>query len=188
MYANFIDCNNSLEFFTNSAGDLLYFKTEEGKTTLNNFNDPDIDTLDILSKDLHKHPEAIKALEQMGIHKPIDQLRKYASCRYGSLDPTPDFVNGQATNSEYSECGNRNNCPHEFKLCAQPTTPNGCKLTKTEMLVATATAKDLSDNEIAYRLHKSPHTIKSHIKTIIQKLGCRSRNGIVAFIRKTHLL
>jgi DNA-binding NarL/FixJ family response regulator len=64
------------------------------------------------------------------------------------------------------------------------THPVEC-LTPAEMAVALLLAEDFSNKEIAFRLNKSPHTVKEQKRTIFYKL-CRA--GVYGPARLRQLL
>jgi DNA-binding NarL/FixJ family response regulator len=51
----------------------------------------------------------------------------------------------------------------------------GPRLTAQELRVATLAAAGLSNSAIASQLHVSVHTIKTHVRNALEKLGIRSR-------------
>jgi DNA-binding CsgD family transcriptional regulator len=53
-------------------------------------------------------------------------------------------------------------------------------LSARELGVLEELAKGTSTEEIALRLHVSPHTVRTHIKNIMRKLGARTRAHAVA--------
>ena len=54
-------------------------------------------------------------------------------------------------------------------------------LTPREQEVAVLVAQGLSNRQIASRLMLSEHTIATHIRNILKKLGLNSRNQIAAY-------
>jgi non-specific serine/threonine protein kinase len=59
-------------------------------------------------------------------------------------------------------------------------------LTSREQEVAVLVAQGLSNRQIASYLTLSEHTIATHIRNILKKLGLHSRNRIAAFFRDQH--
>lgn len=54
-------------------------------------------------------------------------------------------------------------------------------LTKREKEIIASVALGLTNKEIGYKLHLSPHTIKSHIHNILEKLELQKRIGIANY-------
>lgn len=53
---------------------------------------------------------------------------------------------------------------------------NNCyNLTPTQIVVLHEIANGMSDKEIASKLNKSIHTVSTHAKTILERLGCNCR-------------
>jgi DNA-binding NarL/FixJ family response regulator len=59
-------------------------------------------------------------------------------------------------------------------------------LTSREQEVAILVAQGLSNRQIASDLTLSKHTIATHIRNILKKLGLHSRNQIAAYFREQH--
>ena len=53
-------------------------------------------------------------------------------------------------------------------------------LTDRERDVLEALAEGRATEEVAERLHVSPHTVRSRVKTVLRKLGARNREHAVA--------
>jgi DNA-binding CsgD family transcriptional regulator len=61
-------------------------------------------------------------------------------------------------------------------------------LTKQEQALTGLVCRGLSTNEIADRLHITPHTIQDHLKSIFEKTGVSSRRELVAAILQEQYL
>jgi DNA-binding CsgD family transcriptional regulator len=59
-------------------------------------------------------------------------------------------------------------------------------LTTREQEVATLVAKDLSNRQIASELMISEHTVATHVRNILKKLGLRSRTQIAGWFPEQH--
>ena len=57
---------------------------------------------------------------------------------------------------------------------------SGQSLSKRERLVLAELARGGSTDEIAEALYVSPHTVRTHIKNVMRKLGARTRAHAVA--------
>ena len=58
-------------------------------------------------------------------------------------------------------------------------------MTKREREVIELIAEGMSNKEIARRLHISAHTVKSHVRNILEKLALNSRLQIATFSRRS---
>lgn len=65
---------------------------------------------------------------------------------------------------------------------------SGLDLTNRERDVLDLLDERLRDKEIAQKLHISPETVKTHLKTLYRKLDCRDRRGAVAKARELGVL
>jgi DNA-binding NarL/FixJ family response regulator len=59
-------------------------------------------------------------------------------------------------------------------------------LTRREQEVAILVAKHLSNRQIASELMLSEHTVATHIRNILKKLGLSSRTQVATSFRKQH--
>jgi DNA-binding CsgD family transcriptional regulator len=69
---------------------------------------------------------------------------------------------------------------------AAPDSAGAGLLAKREAEVARLVADGLSNKEIGARLFISEHTVDSHVRSILNKLGCNSRAQIAAWIASSH--
>lgn len=68
-----------------------------------------------------------------------------------------------------------------------PYSVNSVRLTKREREIVALVADGNSNKEIAKRLHLSAHTVKSHVRNILEKLALNSRLQIAAVVWKGDL-
>jgi DNA-binding NarL/FixJ family response regulator len=61
-----------------------------------------------------------------------------------------------------------------------PTALRSGRLSAREVAVLEELAKGTSTDDIAGKLHVSPHTVRTHIKNILRKLGAHTRAHAVA--------
>ena len=66
-----------------------------------------------------------------------------------------------------------------------PTSPAVCELTAREREVLQAVADGLTNREIADQLWISPHTVRTHLQHIFEKLDVRTRTEAAALLRNT---
>jgi DNA-binding CsgD family transcriptional regulator len=151
------------------------------------FRELDAERIAAIAQDMEKHPEAIEALNQLGITDTLDRLEKYTSCRYGGLDTRADMVGLNMGEPEYWPCPQRGNCPHEFKLCA-PVSGKAGDFTQRELDVMKLMVAGLMDKEIAVALGIEYNTAIKHTSNIREKLGPGSTaKDIIAFAVDRHI-
>ena len=121
-----------------------------------------------------------------GLTDGAEMLEQYMKCRYGGFDNTPD-MQGNHTTPEYWDCGRRNICPAEGKVCKLPIGVNG-NITPREMQVISLLAKGNSDKQIAVRLNISTTTVITYQNRIREKLGVTNRVGIIMYAVNNNLI
>ena len=65
-----------------------------------------------------------------------------------------------------------------------PDAPDNCdptSLSQRESEIVTLIARGMTNKEVAADLYLSPHTVNTHRKNIMKKLGCNSAQGIVLY-------
>jgi len=139
--------------------------------------------LEELSNDMN----AQASLKHMGISDIDERLLQFCKCRFGGYDDKPDTVLHIENNPDYWNCGKRGICKEEFSLCRPIIAFNG-QMTRTEIEIIKLIAQDLADKQIAYILEVSENTIHTHRYNITKKIGCSSKNGIVAFAYENGIL
>ena len=72
--------------------------------------------------------------------------------------------------------------PGRVAVAASGPVPGAGLLAKREAEVARLVADGLSNKEIGARLFISEHTVDSHVRSILNKLGCNSRAQIAAWM------
>jgi len=144
--------------------------------------------LDLRRKELKNDDDANDSIDRMGIFLTDDErLLQFCKCRYGGYDDVPDTIVHQNTTPDYWNCGKRGSCNEEFSLCKPIVTANG-KLSRSEIVIIKLIAQDLADKQIADKLQVTENTIHTHRYNITKKIGCSSKNGIVAFAYEKGIL
>ena len=160
--------------------------THNGKTL--NWSEIPEKAFEIVSEDLAKHPDAVKALKDWNFHSPEEMLKQYIFCRFGRYDGNPDITeDGQVIESEYFDCGLRGKCKYEGKICSTVQVANG-ELTKRETEILKEVAKNKLNKEIADILNISEHTVSSHIQNIQQKGNFFRKFEMIAFAIDKNLI
>ena len=62
--------------------------------------------------------------------------------------------------------------------------PEGVRMTRREAQVIALISEGLSNKAIASRLHIAPHTVKSHVRNIMEKLAVHTRLQIAAYAHR----
>ncbi len=143
--------------------------------------------LNLRIKEMEHDSDAQHSLNQMEITDKDARLLQFCKCRYGGYDNIPDTVMYQSNTPDYWNCGKRGLCKEEFSLCRPIMAPNG-RLFRKEIEVVKLIALDLADKQIAEKMEVSENTIHSHRYNITKKIGCSSKNGIVAFAYEKGIL
>lgn len=176
-----------IEFFRNPDEPNVYF-LKDGKVFP--FNAISIDDAQALRNDLDNYPHKVKALEKAGIHNPMKQLEIYAGCVFGAFDTEPDFEAGTRTGYEYSPCSQRGTgqCIFCEVICDKGKfVMRDNVLTRRQVNVLSMTKDDLSEHQMAERIFRSPHTIKTTLQKTREILNIRSKAGLAAFATKHHM-
>ncbi len=162
------------------------------------FSEIDLSSFELLRSELEEHPEAFRALRQMGITHPFEQVEKYVYCNFGAFTDRADITLDGILRHDHWECcekeqweggkliGTRG-CPHEGKFCHLPEGINGV-LTRKELEITKLIGEDLCDKEIASRLSISTHTVAIHRTHIEHKIGAHSKVGVVVFAKDQKII
>lgn len=153
---------NSIEFFVDEQR--LFFITN-GITYP--FSEITVEVATMLRKDMERNGADI-ILEKAGISDYMDQLKNYATCRYGALNLSPDFVNMKSVDSEFYACS-ESRCRFGQKLCK--VIAQYGELTKREQDICRLISEDKSDKFISSDLDISINTVHTHVRNILSKLG-----------------
>lgn len=168
----------TIEWFANNGKVFLF---ENG--IMLPFEEASINALNLLRKDLEKHPGAVVALEIIGISDPMEQLKQYAMCMYGELNNAPDFY-GHRKNAEDEEfvqlhCSTKC-CRYRAMLC-NPIHIYDLRLSDREIDVLRLKAQMKTPEEIASSLNICLNTVRVHIQKLLQKFGFKSSEQLTAW-------
>lgn len=135
-----------------------------------------------------KYPEKVKCLYNMGFFNLKEMVYQYCWCNYGGYDKTPDLVtNNNLFYTEYWDCGKRESCPYQFKLCNRIIVGN-VSITKREIEIIKEIASGDPDKIIADRLGITFFTLNAHKKSIYEKLNTHSQSEVTAFALRHNLI
>lgn len=152
------------------------------------FSDVPSQIYDAFFNEMLSDNEAMKALDTLPDKNFSNRFNKYLLCRYGALNGTPDYnTSTKNFTHEYYNCGKRENCPFEFKLCDKVkinTEKNGeVYLTRKEVEIVKIIASGLTDKEGSDKAKIAHDTFLTHKKNIYSKLGINSnvQLALIAF-------
>jgi DNA-binding CsgD family transcriptional regulator len=145
-----------------------------------------IDMMTNLRKEMDKDHKVQKGFELLGIHDPMEQMKKFIFCRFGALNSIPDYCGDGNLNSEYWDCGCRP-CPADGFLCKYPDVEKG-QLTIHEVAIVRQICQDKSNKMIANAFGRSIDTVNKEIKRICEKIGCHTKYGVAAFAGQNNIL
>lgn len=149
---------------------------QNGET--HSFDEITIDIALRLRHELNNDPTAMNGMALLNITDPNHQLEKFAFCRYGFLNLTPD-LEGEESNPEYWPCPYRP-CLADGLICKYPKVPNGT-LTRSNMNIIREVAADNPAKIIADHLQLAIDTINKECQAIVKKIGCHSKTGIANY-------
>lgn|GEM_PF-6549507 len=168
----------STEFFT-WMGEV---KVIHGRTVYD-FNDAPLSAIDLLADALENDRKAQDGLTLMGIHEPVERLKRYAACRYGSLNENADFGTC-AKDDEMINCKMKYSCKGYGLVCRKKFSVQGESLSAREVEVGCEIAKGFTVEQIAIAKFVTPITIHSTLLHIKQKLNLPSRNAIASYFTR----
>jgi hypothetical protein len=145
-----------------------------GKTI--DFDDLPIEIFNRINQVLYTDIAALQQLKEWFPNDPKSQIKKFASCRFGGLDHTPDFGEDQQC-GEYWECPNRGNCAGEGVVCKLPVYNSKRLSYKDIKLIKLLTT--VSTNEvIAIELSMPLGSFHLAKKRLYEKLGVMTKQEI----------
>ncbi|HUW07850.1 MAG TPA: LuxR C-terminal-related transcriptional regulator [Williamwhitmania sp.] len=176
-------CDNNLEVFMHEG---ILKASFDGKIQL--FDDLPEDIKTIFLDYMLENPTAIKSMHSMGKSDINEMLIQYVSCRFGGFDNNPDLnPETQKLLPEYWDCGHRNACPFEGKIC-EMVKVGDTYLTKREIMVIQEIALGFPDKNAADKLHISELTFVVHKRNIYAKMGINSKTELVTFAIKNNIV
>ena len=133
---------------------------------------------DYISKIYERLLNDEKAIEDLKHLSQVEAIDQYVFCLYGSADDVADF----SSNGELNEPTNFI-CTNENCRClnwnSKKITINGEKLTPRQIEIIRLLATDMCDKMIANQLGICISTLDTHKKTIFEKAGVSSKNGLI---------
>jgi len=161
--------------------------TYEGKVV--DFFDLPKDIIEVFYNKMTQNPQAITAMRTAGFTIMQEMLWQYVWCNFGGFDNSPDYTSeSQELIHEYWNCGKRESCPFNCKVCGRLKTESGEYLTKQEITILKLIASGMYDMELADALNISEGTIIAHKANIFRKIGAHSKVDCAVFAMQNNLL
>ena len=157
--------DNTFEFF-NFEDDVKFIS--DGK--LKSFAEAPASVIIMLQEAIEKNTEAKAILMEWYPNSEFNQLKQYASCKFGGIDYSADIKNGELQEGEYWECPKAGSCVGEGKICTSPIY-NGQTLTKTEIKLIKLSTTDKTNEAIADELKLPLGTFHKIKHQLYEKLG-----------------
>lgn len=178
----------NIEFFAYEGE--VWYRLLDG--TIEKLHESDSEILDELIEHIATfYPKAHEALcaEYKGcaLNRSYFRYRiatRFIRCNFAQLDNIPDFSGNCLCSFEFVQCPLRGECRHERIIC-RPEFDH--KLSAAEMPVLRLWFSGLSPDDIADRLHLSPHTVNNHIRHAYQRLNIHSRAEFVLYATQNNL-
>lgn len=157
--------DNSIEFF-NHENELKYISNGIVK----NFNEASTPVIMLLKEAIENEPEAKAILTNWFPQSEFNQLKKFASCRFGGVDYTPDLIDNKLQSGEHWDCPNAGKCIGEGIVCKSPTY-NGHELSKTEIQLIRLSTTEKTNEVIAEEMGMAMGTFHKQKHILYEKLG-----------------
>lgn len=147
---------------------------------------------EILDVIREQYPEAYEALmkcyRKSSMNVPYFQylvVRRFCKCNFGNLDNSSlDVDSNGLFHFERVPCPLRGECQYEGIICGAKF---NSRLSQAEIRVMKLVYDGKSNEEVASCLYLSPNTVKSHIKSVYQKLGIHDRTEFVRYVNSHNL-
>lgn len=152
------------------------------KGKINKFEDAPLSALDLLRTALDNDPKAQQGLILLGITDPVAQLKKYAECRYGSLDDVADF-GSKNSDDEMIDCPNKFSCKAYGLICKRKFCIKGETLSTREVHFGWLYSTGLKVEEIAKQLFIEPITVWSTLLNVKIKLQLPNLVAVAVFFK-----
>ena len=159
-----LNCS-SIEFFNNNNELKVFTK---GKMV--DFEDLPYTHHVTLKDALNQIPEAKAILEEWHPDSEQQQLKKFASCRFGGLDFTPDIQDFNLQSGEYWDCPFRGSCKGEGIVCKN-LTYQGNELTAADIKLLKLLGTNYTNEVLSEEMEMCQGTFNLFKKQLYAKLG-----------------
>ncbi len=157
--------DNTIEFF-NFQDDVKFIS--DGK--LKSFTEAPASVIIMLKEAIDKNQEAKSILMEWHPESEFNQLKQFASCKFGGIDYSADIKNGELQEGEYWQCPKAGSCNGEGLICTSPIY-NGHILTSTEIQLIRLSTTEKTNEAIADELKLPMGTFHKHKHLLYEKLG-----------------
>jgi DNA-binding CsgD family transcriptional regulator len=141
-----------------------------------------------LRDELLSDTRALKGLRLMGITQEDQMLEMYNYCNRGRLSTTGDISSEGKKSKEFFDCGRRERCVGEGKVC-NCLTINGSRITHRELECLRLIAQGLSYKSICLEMGFRRETaVASLIDRLRDKLQCGNQTEIALKVREVGLI
>jgi DNA-binding CsgD family transcriptional regulator len=179
-YPGMIDSN--YEFFKSSGG----LKVISSGTVLK-FKDISMPLYQLLKERMKAEPDAMNILRSWFPNSELCQLEKFAECRFGGLDFTPDISESEIQDGEYWDCPLRGNCKGEGIVCKNLSF-QGQVLTVFEIKMMRLVATNYTNEVIAELLEISFGQLHKLKQALYQKLNVQTKQEVTLIAGSLNLI
>lgn len=164
------DCN--IELFADPENFGKCYWLQYGQTRP--FHELPVQVIVALYHELFIDKKAVKGLKSMGITKDNEMVEQYNFCNRGKLDSKPDITPSGKLNKEYFDCGRRDRCVGEGKVCGM------AGLTSREKQCVVLNARGLDYKQIKSEMgFKSQPAVNSLMSRCRGKLDARNKTELL---------
>lgn len=162
--------------------DYEIFQTDQGLKVLHNGTTIDFKNIpmalyQLLKEEMEKEEDVIKLLQAWFPDSEFNRLKKFASCRFGGLDFTPDISNDSVQHGEYWDCPMRGKCEGEGKVC-KFIKLNDTYLELIDIRIMKLVATNYTNEVIAEELEVSFGQLHKLKKILYAKLGVQTKQEV----------
>lgn len=166
----------NIEFFT--YGEEVWVREADGATHA--LRETDFDFISKLTEFISTfYPKAYEALcleyKSCAINQPYYRFRivcRFIRCNFAVLDTIPDIDSESRCTFEHINCPLRGECRHDRVIC-HPEFDH--KLRPSELRVLELVYMGEPETNIALQLCLSGHTVRTHIRNALARLGLHSK-------------
>ena len=170
--AGIIPSDRNIEFFADPEKFGKLFWLSEG--IVHRFRELPLNIVDDLRDELLSDTRALSGLRLMNITDLDAMLEQYNYCNRGKLSSIPDISASGKKTKEFVDCGRRNHCPGENKVCS-PLCINGDRISHREYECLKLIGISLTYKQIMVEMGFRRETaVNSLIARLRDKLQCNT--------------
>lgn len=179
----------NLEFYTRPDGEVEICEANKPSYQLTE-NHRDF-IVQMIIKIREEYPEAFKALSDVYFSNIQNRtyydfliVKRFIKCNWSQFDSTADIDREGNLHFEYTSCPMRGECKYHRIICESKRSTS---ISSAEMNVLRQMVGELTDSEIADRLHISIFTVQNHKKNMMRKLSYNSASQLINYWHKNNL-